>query len=73
MERKLSTLDTVKVADAAAGTSIAGFAVSYATASEAVTLVAGVVAIAAGLAAVWVHVEKAMQIRRQRLRRKAGK
>ncbi len=67
MERRhLQNVDITKVADAAAGTSIAGFAISWAHAGEVVTVVAGSVAIIAGLAATWFHVEKALQIRRER-------
>ena len=69
LERKhLQNIDPTKVADAAAGTAIAGFAISWAHAGEVVTVVAGVVAIIAGLAAAWFHIEKALQIRRLRKR-----
>ena len=57
-----------KLADAAAGTSIAGFGLSLAAASEVVTLIAGIVAILAGLSAVWFHTEKALAVRQKRLR-----
>jgi len=64
--RHLSQEQITKVADAAAGTSIAGFAISWAHAGEVVTVVAGVVAIIAGLAAAWFHIEGALARRRER-------
>ena len=72
MERPHLNEDQIaKMADAAAGTAIAGFAISWTNASEAVTIVAGIFAAIAGGAAAWFHVERALQIRRQRRHREA--
>jgi hypothetical protein len=68
--RHLQNVDVTKVADAMAGTAIAGFAISWAHAGEIVTVVAGAVAIIAGLAAAWFHIERALQIRRDRRSKK---
>ena len=67
--RKLDHTEILKVADAAAGSSIALFGVSLVALSSWVTIVAGAVAIIAGLAAAWFHIEGALQKRRQRKRR----
>lgn len=69
MERKLDTTEIVRVADVAAGTSIGGFAISYAHASQTVTIVAGIIASITGICAAWVYIEKGLQLRRQRKRR----
>lgn len=68
--RKLQHDELIKVADAAAATSIAGFAISWAHAGEVVTVVAGAVAILAGLAASWFHIEGALARRRDRRSKK---
>ena len=66
MEHKLNQDEIVKTADTLAGGSILAWFVSLSHASEVVALIAGIVAIIAGCAATWFHVEKALETRRRR-------
>jgi hypothetical protein len=58
-------LPDTKTADALAGTSVVLFAsVSVAQLNEVVQLIGGVVAIGAGIAAIWYHVTKTRMLKR---------
>lgn len=70
MERPLNQDEVIKLADAGAGGSIVAWMVSHLGSGEAVTTIAGIVAIVAGLAATWFHIERALDLRRQRKDRK---